>query len=270
METNIVKAKGCHFVMVHGATFGGWCWYQVADLLLKEGQTVSSIDMASAGIDPTNADTISSLQEYNQPLTDFFTALPSEGKVILVGHSAGGFNLSFTMERFPHKIAAAVFVTAVMPLSGTTLPKLLKEIVSIIGGLGDSTFYYANGKENPATSFKFGTQFAREFLSQNSPSWDLTLWESPEKKCPIWQEPLLYTAKNYGSVRIIFVVSKVDKVIVEAFQRKMIAENPPQMVYEIEGSDHTVFFSMPLQLAEVLMKIANTSVKVKQSAADGF
>ncbi|XP_059065520.1 esterase PIR7B-like [Cryptomeria japonica] len=216
METNIVKAKGCHFVMVHGATFGDWCWYQVTDLLLKAGHTVSSIDMASAGIDPTNADTISSLQEYNQPLTDFFTALPSEGKVILVGHSAGGFNLSFTMERFPHKIAAAVFVTAAMPLSGTTLPELMNE--------------------------------------------DLTLWESLEKKCPIWQEPLLYTAKNYGSVRRIFVVSKVDKVIVEAFQRKMIAENPPKMVYEIEGSDHTVFFSKPLQLAEVLMKIANTSV----------
>ncbi|GLJ06222.1 hypothetical protein SUGI_0033620 [Cryptomeria japonica] len=147
-----------------------------------------------------------------------------------------------------------------MPLSGTTATVLLNEVASIIGGLGDSTFYYANGKENPPTSFKFGTQFARQFLSQNSPPWDLTLCESLEKKCPIWQEPLLYTAKNYGSVRRIFVVSKEDKVIVEAFQRKMIAENPPQMVYEIEGSDHTVFFSKPLQLAEVLMKIANTSV----------
>ena len=75
------------------------------------------------------------------------------------------------------------------------------------------------------------------------------LFDSLEKKFPIWQEPLLYTAKNYGSVKRIYVVSKEDKLIVEAFQRKMIAENPPQMVYEIEGSD---------QLAEVFTKIANT------------
>ncbi|GLJ06214.1 hypothetical protein SUGI_0033530 [Cryptomeria japonica] len=187
-------------------------------------------------------------------------ALPSDEKVVLVGHSAGGFNLSFTMERFPDRIAAAVFVTAFMPLSGTTFSDVITEVASIVGDFGDSTYYYGNGKENPATSFRFGTQFTRHFLSQNSPSWDLTLWESLEKKSPIWQEPLLYTAKNYGSVRRIFVVSKEDKVIVEAFQRKMIAGNPPQMVYEIEGSDHTVFFSKPLQLAEVLMKIANTSV----------
>ncbi|XP_059063209.1 methyl jasmonate esterase 1-like [Cryptomeria japonica] len=246
--------------MVHGACFGAWCWYIVSDLLLKAGHTVSSIDMASAGIDPRDADHISSLQEYNQPLTDFFTALPSTEKVILVGHSAGGLNLSFTMERFPHKIAAAVFVTAFMPLSGTTLSDIIAEILSFIGDFGDSTFYYANGKGNPATSFKLGTQFTRQSLLQNSPPWDLTLWESLVKKFPLWYEPLLYTAKNYGSVRRIYVVSKEDKLLVEAFQRKTIVENPPQMVYEIEGSDHAVFFSKPLQLTEVLIKIANTSV----------
>ncbi|GLJ06209.1 hypothetical protein SUGI_0033470 [Cryptomeria japonica] len=247
-----MEARICHFVMVHGATLGAWCWYKVADLLVKAGHTVSSIDMASAGIDHSDADHISSLQEYNQPLTDFFTALPSQAKVIFVGHSAGGFNLSFTMEHFPDKI-----VTAFMPLSGTTLSDMMNEVESIVGNFGDSTFYYANGKENPATSVKFGTQFAREFLLQNSPSWDLTLWESLEKKFPIWQEPLLYTAKNYGSVRRIYVVAKDDKYLVEAFQRKMIADNPPQMIYEIEGSAHTVFFSKPLRLAEVLIQIAN-------------
>ncbi|GLJ05938.1 hypothetical protein SUGI_0028640 [Cryptomeria japonica] len=257
MEATEVKGRTCDFVMVHGTTLGGWCWYKVADLLLKAGHTVSSIDMASGGIDPTNADQVSSLQQYNQPLTDFFTALPSQDKVIMVGHSAGGFNLSFTMERFPDKIAAAVFVTAFMPLSGTTLSDMISEVSSIVGNFGDSTFYYENGKENTTTSFRFGSQFTRHSLSQNSPSWDLMLLDSLEKKFPLWEEPVLYTAKNYGSVRRIYVVAKEDKLFVEAFQRKMIAENPPQMVYEIEGSDHTVVFSKPLCLAEVLIGIAN-------------
>ena len=87
---------------------------------------------------------------------------------------------------------------------------------------------------------------------------DLLLFDSLEKKFPIWQEPLLYTAKNYGSVKRIYVVSKEDKLIVEVLQRKIIAENPPQMVYEVEGADHIVFFSKPLQLAEMHLKIANS------------
>ncbi|KAH9314103.1 hypothetical protein KI387_022730, partial [Taxus chinensis] len=148
--------------------------------------------------------------------------------VILVGHSLGGFNLSYTMERFPHKIAVAVFVTASMPLSGTTPSESMNEIVAIIGTLEDSTFYYANGRENPATSFKFGSHFWKHFMSQNSPSWDTTLSESLVKRCPVWQEPLLYTAKNYGSVTRVYIVAKDDKLIVEELQRKMIAENPPQ------------------------------------------
>ncbi|GLJ06210.1 hypothetical protein SUGI_0033480 [Cryptomeria japonica] len=196
----------CHFVMVHGEGFGVWCWYEVVDLLLKDGHTVSSLDMAGGGIDSRDADSLSSLQEYNQPLTDFFTALPSEEKVISVGHSAGGFNLSFTMERFPDKIVAVVFVTAFMPLSGTTFSDVITEVASIVGDFGDSTFYYAKGKENPSTSFKFGSHFTREFLSQNSP-WDLMLWESLARKFPLWQEPLLYTVKNYGSVKRIYVVA---------------------------------------------------------------
>ncbi|XP_059065509.1 methylesterase 8-like [Cryptomeria japonica] len=239
----------CHFVMVHGSGYGAWCWYKVADLLLKAGHTVSSLDMAGGGIDPRDADTISSLQEYNQPLTDFFTALPSDEKVVLVGHSAGGFNLSFTMERFPDRIAAAVFVTAFMPLSGTTFSDVITELET---------------SETPHITTEMGKKIrphiTRHFLSQNSPSWDLMLWDSLERKFPLWQEPLLYTVKNYGSVKRIYVVAKEDKLLVEAYQRKMIAENPPQMVYEIEGSDHTIVFSKPLHLAEVLIQIAKICV----------
>jgi len=50
--------------------------------------------------------------------------LSSHEQVILVGHSFGGMALSHVMERYPKKIAVAVFVTALMPgpkLNATTV-----------------------------------------------------------------------------------------------------------------------------------------------------
>ncbi|KAH9314094.1 hypothetical protein KI387_022721, partial [Taxus chinensis] len=132
--------------------------------------------------------------------------------VILVGHSAGGYNLSHAMERFPHKIASAVFVAAFMPLSGTTFSHSLNE--------------------------------------------DKMLTKTLLKKFPLWQEALTYSNEKYGSVFRAYVVAKEDLAIVEELQRKMIADNPPQMVYEIEGSDHSAFFSCPDQLAQILVQIS--------------
>ncbi|GLJ13849.1 hypothetical protein SUGI_0221220 [Cryptomeria japonica] len=251
------KEKSHHFVLVHGGGTGAWCWYKLNHLLVKEGHTVSSIDMASAGIHPADPDTITTLEDYNLPLTSFFEALPSERKVILVGHSSGGFNVSLTMEKFPQKIATAVFVTAFMPLSGTTLSDSMNEVLSKIGRLGDTIFYHAKGEENPATSFKFGSQFSQEFALQKSPPWDVALISSLVKKAPIWKEALLYSKENYGSVPRAYVVAKEDKLMVEEFQRKMIAENPPHMIREIEGSDHCPFFCKPECLAQTLIQIAN-------------
>ncbi|GLJ13864.1 hypothetical protein SUGI_0221500 [Cryptomeria japonica] len=75
------NSRSFHFVLVHGACFGGWCWYKVADFLMKEGYTVSALDMAGQGIHPADADHISTIEEYNQPLTDFFNALPFYHKI---------------------------------------------------------------------------------------------------------------------------------------------------------------------------------------------
>lgn len=176
--------------------------------------------------------------------------------MILVGHSVGGFDLSLTMELFPHKILAAVFVTAAMPLSGTTLSDFVNAILGIVGSFGDSTYYYANGEANAPTSFKFGKLRLREHLLQNSPSTDATLTDSLIKKYPFWGGAISHTKERYGSVPRAYVVCKEDKLLVEELQRKIIADNPPQLVYEIERSDHSPFFSAPSELVEILIQIA--------------
>lgn len=57
-------------------------------------------------------------------------SLPQHDRVILVGHNLGGLPISLLMERFPHKIAAAVFATTSMPGLNISLATISEEINS--------------------------------------------------------------------------------------------------------------------------------------------
>lgn len=109
------QSSKSHFVLVHGACLGAWSWYKVTTFLQTAGHNVTALDMASAGINPTQPESLTSLTEYYQPLLSFMEALPSDEKIVLVGHSLGGLGISMAMERFPEKISVAIFVTAAMP-----------------------------------------------------------------------------------------------------------------------------------------------------------
>jgi pimeloyl-ACP methyl ester carboxylesterase len=58
---------------------------------------------------------VHTLHDYTQPLLDLLASLPPNQKVVLVGHSLGGFNLALAIDKYPEKVAVGVFVTAVMP-----------------------------------------------------------------------------------------------------------------------------------------------------------
>jgi alpha-beta hydrolase superfamily lysophospholipase len=82
MDCENLAAGGIHFVLVHGAMHGAWCWYKIVELLEKDGHKVSAIDLMSAGTNPVAADSINSFEEYNQPLMHFLAKLPQTEKVL--------------------------------------------------------------------------------------------------------------------------------------------------------------------------------------------
>lgn len=70
-----------HFVLVHGAQHGAWCWYKTKSLLEIAGHRVSAPDLTSAGISTVNADDVKSFDHYNQPLYDVLESLGETEKV---------------------------------------------------------------------------------------------------------------------------------------------------------------------------------------------
>uniref|UniRef100_A0A164UA30 AB hydrolase-1 domain-containing protein n=1 Tax=Daucus carota subsp. sativus TaxID=79200 RepID=A0A164UA30_DAUCS len=208
-----------HFVLVHGAGHGAWCWYKVATLLRSDGHRVSILDLAASGVNLKQVQEVHSFAVYLEPLMDLMATLPQEEKVVLVGHSMGGVGLSLAMERFPEKIAVAVFATAYMLSPDLDLLTITNEDLTL------ATMLVRPYCLNPHTD-------AKSF------------------------EEIRVTRERFGLVPRVFVVADQDLLLLEETQRWMIELNQPDDVKVIKGSDHMIMFSKPQELCNCLEEIS--------------
>ncbi|KAL3530800.1 hypothetical protein ACH5RR_010122 [Cinchona calisaya] len=253
-----------HFVLVHGSCHGAWCWYKVVAVLKSLGHNVTAVDLAASGINTTKqANEVHCISEYAQPLMEFMEGLPEDERVILVGHSLGGISTTMAMERFPRKIAVAVFVSAFMP--GPDLPYLhiTQQTTPGIDFFMDSQYTYRNGLEQPPTTVIFGHDFLASNMYQNSPPEDLVLASMLLRPSPLFNDPeslkgSSLTKENYGSVRRVYTVCTADIGLPEKTQRSMIERNPPDDVQVIIDADHMPMFSKVSELCSCLLDIAES------------
>lgn len=75
LQTAITPTSEAHFVLIHGIGGGAWCWYKIKCLMENSGHRVTCLDLASAGIDQTDPNTVLSFQDYNKPLLEFLQSL---------------------------------------------------------------------------------------------------------------------------------------------------------------------------------------------------
>jgi pimeloyl-ACP methyl ester carboxylesterase len=111
------KGEPYTFVIVHGATGGGWDWKVVANKLIEQGHTVyrptltglgERQHLASADIDlSTHIDDVVN--------TILFEQL---NEVVLVGHSYGGMVITGVMNKIPQRIRHITFLDAAAPDHG--------------------------------------------------------------------------------------------------------------------------------------------------------
>jgi len=121
-----------HFVLVHGAGHGAWCWHKLTALLETAGHGVTVMDLAGCGINPRQRNEVNSLQDYVEPLMEVMGSVPEGEKVVLVGHSFGGFAVAFAMEAFAEKISVAVFIAAVLIPPNSTLYEYYSQVPILV------------------------------------------------------------------------------------------------------------------------------------------
>lgn len=247
-------------MLVHGACHGAWCWYKVAAQLKSIGHKVTALDLAASGIHPKPVHEVHSLSDYVEPLLDFMASLPPEKKVILVGHSMGGVCISLAMERFPQKISVAVFATAFMPGPDFSFSTINGEYSPSIDSFMDTQFTSDLGPDHPPTAVVFGPKFMESKLYQLSPPEDSVLAQLLVRPVSLSTAVLSseeeLTKEKYGSVRRVYIVCKEDNMVKPNLQEWMIENNPADEVKVINGSDHMVMFSKPLELCSCLQEIS--------------
>jgi pimeloyl-ACP methyl ester carboxylesterase len=115
-----MQATATTFVLVHGAWHGGWCWRRVTDLLTKAGHRVFAPTLTGLG---ERSHLINPDINLSTHISDVVNLMKWErlSKVVLSGHSYGGFVVSGVAEKMQHTIASMVFVDAFVPENGDSM-----------------------------------------------------------------------------------------------------------------------------------------------------
>lgn len=108
------------FVVVHGATAGGWEWKRCGQFLTDDGHTVYRVTLTGLG----------EREHLNSPGVDLQTHINDVVNtilyedlhdVVLTGHSYGGMVITGVMDRVPDRIKHVVFLDAAVPDDGQSI-----------------------------------------------------------------------------------------------------------------------------------------------------
>jgi len=99
---------GKHFVLLHGAWHGGWCWEGVIKELEKAGHTAEAPTML--GHNPNDDRSNIKFDNYVAKIVDVLNDQVSP--TVLVGHSSAGFLIQSAAPKVPNKISQLIFLNA--------------------------------------------------------------------------------------------------------------------------------------------------------------
>ncbi len=106
-----------HFLLVHGAWHGAWCWQHVTQALIRDGHRAHAVTLTGLG---ERAHLMSPAITLETHISDVVNAMESEElhDVVLVVHSYAGMLGTAVADRLPHRLKHLVYVDAVVPKVG--------------------------------------------------------------------------------------------------------------------------------------------------------
>ncbi len=106
-----------HFILVHGAWHGAWCWRRVSEALVRAGHHAHAVTLTGLG---ERAHLLSSTITLETHISDVINAIEAEemSDVVLAVHSYAGMLGTAVADRLPGRLKHLVYVDAVVPRPG--------------------------------------------------------------------------------------------------------------------------------------------------------
>ncbi|WP_439639977.1 alpha/beta fold hydrolase [Nevskia sp.] len=114
-----------HYVLIHGAWHGGWCWREVAKTLRAAGHTVFTPSLTGNGESRHLGCERITLETHTRDVLGLIAA-EELNEVILVGHSYGGMVITSAADRCAERIKRLVYLDAFVPTHGENLADCIR------------------------------------------------------------------------------------------------------------------------------------------------
>lgn len=221
-----------HFVLVHGAWHGAWCWERFIPELEARGHAATSMDLP---IDDASA-------TFDDYAAVVLGACGDAEDVVLVGHSLGGMVLPLVAARRP--VQAMAFVCAVVPkLGGQPWDDAPPMGAADYGNerLDDGTLVFT---ELAAARWAF-----YEDCSESDARWAFERLR-PMRNQSLWDRP--YPLDAWPSVRSVALACADDVAIYASYVDAACCERLGIGTRVLPGG-HSPFLADPSRLADALL-----------------
>ncbi|MEQ8857938.1 MAG: alpha/beta fold hydrolase [Pseudomonadales bacterium] len=236
-----------NFLLIHGAFHGAWCWHKVIPELRARGHRALAIDLPGHGVDRTPTADVT-LDGYVARVGEGLDALGESA--VLVGHSMGGVVISQAAERFPERLAALVYVTAIALEGGESM---MDNPVKA----SPREFMAGFQPREDGVSIDFDQSLMKDAFYADCSDADIALAETclvPQSGA-VMREPITCTAERWGSVRRAYITCADDRALTLDGQRGMLERIGFDQIVAMAGS-HSPFLAQPAALAAHLEGIA--------------
>jgi pimeloyl-ACP methyl ester carboxylesterase len=276
------------FVFVHGGWHNQSAWDKITPILEAQGSTVLTLDLPGAGaktIAPKSLSArpfdLAAFAAEPSPVagvtqnerTQAVVALVNEavsrerGKVILVGHSAGGMTISAVAEQVPELLAAAVYIAGFMVPNGLSLLAMLAH--EAMSSALSTELFVGDPVKIGATRINTGPA-DEDYRSLLKASFYADLNEADFARAALQLHcdepnggalaPSEITSGRFGSVPRHYIRTTHDRAVPLTGQDHMIAAvddtiGGTTITHTLESS-HSPFLSQPAALARILLDIS--------------
>jgi pimeloyl-ACP methyl ester carboxylesterase len=231
--------KAMHFVLVHGAYHGAWCWDLLRRDLEADGHSTSAVDLP-------NEDPHAGAERYAD---EILAAVPkTKAGIVLVGHSLAGLTIPIVAARTNTRMA--IYLCALLAVPGLSFDAQHADLDTGFTPLEPPV-------ENPDGSVSWpergavesfyqdcdpaiATASARRLLSQQ---WRITQEVTPLRAWP--------------AVRSAYIMCADDRVVSRAYSSEAAREQLRVEAILMPGG-HSPFLSRPKELAAQLSSLASS------------